>query len=756
MKGKTISKIVSGTLLFSMVSYATVPVFAYTKDETVYSKMDNTGKNYKTVVSTHLENTDDLDTLEDLSDLVNIKNTSGDETFTQDGHKFVWKADKNDIYYQGDTTKELPVELNIKYELDGKEISADEIAGKSGKVKITLDYTNKEQRTVTINGKQETMYVPFVIVAGTIINNDNAKNVTVSSGKVIDDGTRAIVAGVAMPGLQESLGISKDDVDIPSSIEIEMDATNFETSSIVNYVTPKVFDADDVKAFDKLDEVYNDVNTLQDSMNQIQDGAEQLDDGTHQLQSALDTEINKYYELRNQYSKKDAINKIQSIVNQKVNEMLPDLQAKAQQEAQTVVKNHQDELVNSTISTAVAYTNKATSDKIAQIANGADLLTAEQKQALQQTLQKDLENAMANVNSNPENQQLLAVIKASMKEEAKKTVDSKLTEMSGKADTSIYTQEATELVQTYAKIYGEENAAKVAAGTMTQAQAQADAMQRAQTKATQIIFSVSAKTLNSAKTQVDAAIDNAIMSGTEQKLQTEINTYVTSVKQDLAKQLASQVGNNPEVINNITNSFKAQILDSVRKELVNDPNLQTMIKSASEKDIAEISQKTASDLANKYTVTLANEVSDNLIKSELNADNANSMINQELGKYESQINNALNKADSSMTELQDALNQLTDGSSQLSDGIKTFNDEGIHKISDLVNGEVKDLDERLQKLQDLSKEYNTFTMVDGENEAETKFIMVVDAVKKQEESEQDKEQAVVNDTNETVNEEEIK
>ena len=133
---KVISKIVASTLLCSMVGY-TLPVFAYTKDETVYSKLDSEGKNYKTIVSTHIENSEYADEINDMSDLLNIKNTSGDETYTQDGNKFVWNANKNDIYYQGESEKELPIECEVKYELDGKEVSANEIAGKSVKVKVT-------------------------------------------------------------------------------------------------------------------------------------------------------------------------------------------------------------------------------------------------------------------------------------------------------------------------------------------------------------------------------------------------------------------------------------------------------------------------------------------------------------------------------------------------------------------------------------------------------------------------------------------
>ena len=132
MKSKTITKITSGALLVSMLGYS-APILAFTKDETVYSKHDVYGKNYNTLVSTHLVNSGEENLINDLSDLLNIKNVNGDEEFSQDGNSLVWKADGADIYYQGESSKELPIECKVSYELDGKEISAKDLAGKSRK-----------------------------------------------------------------------------------------------------------------------------------------------------------------------------------------------------------------------------------------------------------------------------------------------------------------------------------------------------------------------------------------------------------------------------------------------------------------------------------------------------------------------------------------------------------------------------------------------------------------------------------------------
>ena len=64
------------------------------------------------------------------------------------------------------------------------------------------------------------MYVPFVVATGTMFDNTKIKNVTVTNGKVVDNGNKTLVAALSCPGLVESLGL-EDDVDIDlNKIEI--------------------------------------------------------------------------------------------------------------------------------------------------------------------------------------------------------------------------------------------------------------------------------------------------------------------------------------------------------------------------------------------------------------------------------------------------------------------------------------------------------------------------------------------------------
>ena len=284
---KKLTKLTSSLLLTTMLAYTT-PILAFTKEETVYSKINTKGENYQTIVSTHLNNKNEEQILNDLTDLINIENTNGDEDFKLDGENIIWNANGSDIYYQGESKKELPVECNIKYELNGEEIDASEIVGRSGKVKITIEYKNNDSHTVTINGKKQTMYTPFTAIAMTYFDNSQNKNIEAKNAKIINDGTKKIIAGIAMPGMQESLNISNKKIEIPSKLEITMETSKFEQNNIITFITPKILEEN--ISFDKLNSLYKKVDEMQVASKQIEDGAnkatnsyKEIDNGINQV-----------------------------------------------------------------------------------------------------------------------------------------------------------------------------------------------------------------------------------------------------------------------------------------------------------------------------------------------------------------------------------------------------------------------------------------------------------------------------------------
>lgn len=259
------------------------------KEETVYVLADSTGKERKVIVSDHLINDENKDTIEDASTLKDIENVKGDETFKQDGSKLTWQADGNDIYYQGTSTKETPVSQTITYSLDGKEVKPEELAGKSGKVTIRFDYTNNETVKTKIGGKEEEIYVPFAAISGMVLD-DSFSNVKVTNGKVISDGKNNIVVGYALPGLKESLDVDDSDFDgdvsIPDYVEVTADVENFSLSTTMTVVMnatnfiSKDGDAD-------LSEVDDMLDTLTDATDQLKDGSGELADGVDTLKAKM-------------------------------------------------------------------------------------------------------------------------------------------------------------------------------------------------------------------------------------------------------------------------------------------------------------------------------------------------------------------------------------------------------------------------------------------------------------------------------------
>lgn len=275
------------------------------KDETVYVISSADGSKKSVIVSDHLKNGDGKDTLEDKSELKDITNVNGYETFKKgsDG-KLTWDAKGSDIYYQGTTDKELPVDVKITYLLDGKEVTPDEIAGKSGKVTIRFDYTNNTEKTVKIGGKDEKIKVPFSVISGVILPIENFDNVTVTNGRIISEGKNNIVVGLAFPGLKESIDLDDlkneavsedakkviDDIDIPDYVEITADAKNFKIDTTMTVAQSNLLssvnltqDVDTKELTDKMDELQDGADKLQDGAGKLKDGTKSLTDGTEKL-----------------------------------------------------------------------------------------------------------------------------------------------------------------------------------------------------------------------------------------------------------------------------------------------------------------------------------------------------------------------------------------------------------------------------------------------------------------------------------------
>lgn len=261
------------------------------KAETVYVKSNADGTARKVTVKDVLKNPGEGKTIEDQSDLKDIKNTEGEEEYTQRGDTLTWENKGEDISYEGTTDKELPVKTEIQYFLDGKEIKPEKLAGKSGKVTIRFNYENQTSQTVQVKGKDVETVTPFAVLSTVMLSEDHFSNIQVKNGKLVDMDGQTVVVGYAFPGLQESLNLTDyeatKDVEIPDYVEIQEDATDFQLDFTATVVTNGLFknlEEDDLK---DLDDLKDSAEKFQDASNKLIDGAGQLLSGSETLQNYI-------------------------------------------------------------------------------------------------------------------------------------------------------------------------------------------------------------------------------------------------------------------------------------------------------------------------------------------------------------------------------------------------------------------------------------------------------------------------------------
>lgn len=612
MNHKIISKVTSSVLLCTMMAYS-VPIFAYTKEETVYSKLDTNGKNYETLVSNHLINDSKDSLLYDLSDLINIKNVNGNETFMQDGSNLIWNTNGNDIYYQGESNKDLPIECTVSYELDGREISSKELAGKSGRVKITIKYINKDEHIVNINGKNEKMYTPFITMCGTIINNKKNRNIKISNGKVIDDGSKTMVFGIALPGLKDSLSLSDDMLNIPDTVEITMDSTDFEFNNIFNFVTPKIIEDSDLDIFNSLDEIYSKVNTLESSSKQLVNGANTLKTGT------------KVY-----LEKSKEFNSAMKQVSYGVNEATSNY-SKIDSGISTLNKNSGAltsgaKQISEGTETVASYL-KTISDGLGELQDGTSTLKSGEVKVSAgiKALKSGLTAPITGDNTSSSN------AKAA-------TADTTNTDAAGTPPSTPTGPTLLELNQS---------------------------------------------TIKTLKTAV----------ANNPSLATQYDPIITLLEAD-TKALTQTIGTLGQLEDGMTD-----IQAGTNKLLSGEAELKEGVDT-----LASKTEELAKGSKTLYEGTLAVA---NGTKS--------------LNSGSSELKKGLNTLNSGASSLLDANNQLTSGAGELSNGAKTLSDgmtkfdkEGISKICNYLNGDLKDISIRLEKLQELARGYNNFTALNDD------------------------------------------
>lgn len=763
------------------------------KDESVYLISDANGNVNKTIVVDHLKNKDKKDTLEDASNLSDIENVKGKEKFTQSGDKLTWQAGGKDIYYQGTATAEPPVTQKVTYYLDGKEISPEDLAGKSGKVKIRFDYTNTTSYTETVNGEKQTVSVPFAAITGLVLG-DGFENIEVTNGKAEVSDSSSVVLGYALPGLKDSLGIKEGDLDgdvnIPEYMEMTADVKNFSMPAAMTFVV----NASDYVSTDGIDtsDLDDMINDLKDASTQLQDGSKTLAEGTDTLADGLSTLQSKLGTFAS------GVGTLQSGL-------------KTYTDGVSTLSGGLNTLGNSTgalVSGAdklnsgagqLASGSATLKDGLKAYTNGASKLAAgvgnldagmDTLKSGTDTLSQSAPSLVSGVNSlsdgiNTLDKALMTPMSdeevAKYKKAAKAGVDAKLaddtnatsynntkkyaaekyynemtsdssvekTVESLKANKTLYNmiystveaqvkQQIENAIQEYVSNgVSREEAIKAICGQDYDKYVEELSTNNTDSQLKAMAKQVLEGVAGSSKDAVGTSVADAAKTGAETGAQEAVITGINSTKKNISDQINAKQKSGESLVSGATKlnegaKVLAEKLPELTKGVANLKDGTAQLSAGAAKltannDILNAGAASLNDGASQLsagTQSLMNSVPTLTSGIKQLVDGSNTLVanNAKLNSGASQLADGTNQIVSGVDQLTTGSKTLSEGAHTLADGMVQFNEEGINKILDAYNGDLKPFTDKLQAVIDAGEEYQTYSAIADGQTGSVKFI----------------------------------
>lgn len=632
------------------------------KEETVYVLANADGSAEKVIVSDWLKNPDGAASLTDQTTLQDIQNVRGEQSYTINADNMqIWDAQGSDIYYQGVTDRALPVDVSIRYQLDGKDISAEELAGKSGRVTMRFDYTNHESRTARIDGKDQTVYVPFVMITGMILDNDTFSNVAVSNGKLIEDGDRCIVMGFALPGMQESLDIARDTLELPESVEITADVKNFSLTTTVTLATNDIFNSLNLDDVDSLDQLTSSLEELQDAFRQLMDGSSQLYDGLSQL---LDKSGELISGINQLYAGASALNGGAAQVSGGAKELEAGI-ASLNEGLRQLTSNS-------------AALNGGAKQVFESLLAAANSQLAAAGLSVPQLTMDNYQNVLSGVLSSLDPDAVYQMAYNTAKAKVTEAVSAQRPTIRSAVETAVRNQVLEGVLSAAGyPMTAEQYAAAVAAGQIPEElQAQISAAVEAQMASDEIQASI--------ESAVDAKVNELIEANMQSaEVQAQISAAV-----EQAKNGAGSIQNLLDQLNSYQTFYNGLLAYTGGVD-----SAYAGCSGQLQPGAAQLSEGAAS-----------------------------------LSQGAAQLYGGLGALKDGSGALKDGVQQLADGAMQLSDGMKEFNEQGVQKLVDALDGDLSGLISRLQAVSDASRSYQTFAGMPKDMDGSVKFIYRTESI----------------------------
>lgn len=768
-------KVVGSVVLSAVMAGSMMPVTVFAqnndenpteKTETVYSVLNSDGSISDTIVSSWLHDEDGINNIKETLNLTDVKNIKSNEKPSKNGNTYTWNAKGNDVYYEGTATKQLPVSVKLRYELDGQEMSAKDMEGKSGHLKLTISFTNNYSEVKNINGKSIVIHPSYL--AGGMLNmsTGNFTNVKCESGKIVNDGTNEMLAFANIPGLNETLksaGLDKvnNQLGISDDVTVEADVNNFDLGSIMVGMTNEIDLASELGEIGSVSELTDGIDQLIEADDQLIDGSKQLYDGTTQLKEGIAPLSSAYPQIETLTNAFDQLHDGTTTLSTGLNQYTAGVD-----QLNVVSKQNLYKLSMGATTLNTSLNNKESKSQLNQLVQGSQALDAgiqnlneqvngddsmlkpdmvknltealkttnEQVGKLGQVLNDlqdqegafvDLSNQITKAN---ENINKLGTLQTSFKEvtDGASAIITADNEQIKSVDDQLAAIRTKEINALNASIEALKNAANAVpeddtTGAKAKIEEQINALEsQKETLGDASSLSVTLKDLS----QCQAGIDK-IVADSKETLE-ELNAVYNSSKTDI-KNLSTKLDEakkSIEVLNGVMKQLNENGITSeefekkvntlkagVEKLAKNSPALANGVATLANKlnNLGEGLNGLDSGMSQAYTgITQAT--------SQL-SDNSDSLRNgaKALNDGTAQLSASKSKMSeltSGLTKLSDAVDQLNDGAQQLYEGNEQFKSEGLDQLKEKVDlgvGELETLQSVMNEIKAMNKEYASYS-----------------------------------------------
>lgn len=768
-------KVVGSVVLSAVMAGSMMPVTVFAqnndenpteKTETVYSVLNSDGSISDTIVSSWLHDEDGINNIKETLNLTDVKNIKSNEKPSKDGNTYTWNAKGNDVYYEGTATKQLPVSVKLRYELDGQEMSAKDMEGKSGHLKLTISFTNNYSEVKNINGKSIVIHPSYL--AGGMLNmsTGNFTNVKCESGKIVNDGTNEMLAFANIPGLNETLrsaGLDKvnNQLGISDDVTVEADVNNFDLGSIMVGMTNEIDLASELGEIGSVSELTDGIDQLIEADDQLIDGSKQLYDGTTQLKEGIAPLSSAYPQIETLTNAFDQLHDGTTTLSTGLNQYTAGVD-----QLNVVSKQNLYKLSMGATTLNTSLNNKESKSQLNQLVQGSQALDAgiqnlneqvngddsmlkpdmvknltealkttnEQVGKLGQVLNdlQDQEGAFVDLSNQitkaSENINKLGTLQTSFKEvtDGASAIITADNEQIKSVDDQLAAIRTKEINALNASIEALKNAANAVpeddtTGAKAKIEEQINALESQKaTLGDASSLSVTLKDLS----QCQAGIDK-IVADSKETLE-ELNAVYNSSKTDI-ENLSTKLDEakkSIEVLNGVMKQLNENGITSeefekkvntlkagVEKLAKNSPALANGVATLANKlnNLGEGLNGLDSGMSQAYTgITQAT--------SQL-SDNSDSLRNgaKALNDGTAQLSASKSKMSeltSGLTKLSDAVDQLNDGAKQLYEGNEQFKSEGLDQLKEKVDlgvGELETLQSVMNEIKAMNKEYASYS-----------------------------------------------